>query len=160
MTNQDILEAIAKHRQRKERIVFTNGCFDVLHVGHCRYLKLARERGDVLVVGLNSDASVRRLKGNTRPVVPCDERRELLLALKPVDYVCVFEEDTPKELIEKVRPDVLVKGGDWPVEKIVGHELVQSYGGTVESLPYIEGSSTTDVIERIRTALKTEGKSS
>ena len=132
------------------KLVFTNGCFDILHVGHSRYLAQARALGNALVVGLNSDDSVRRLKGKERPVVPCEERREMLLALKAVDYVIIFDEDTPQKLIEQVRPDVLVKGGDWPVEKIVGHEFVQSYGGTVKSLPYIPGASTTDIIARVK----------
>lgn len=147
--NSAALEAIAKHRERKERVVFTNGCFDILHVGHVRYLQRARELGEVLVIGLNSDESVKRLKGRSRPILPLDERRELLLALRAVDYVCVFAEDTPFEIIAQVRPDVLVKGGDWPVEKIVGHDYVASYGGKTYSLPYIEGRSTTEIIAQI-----------
>ncbi len=154
MTKQATLEAIAKHRERKERVVFTNGCFDILHVGHSRYLAQARELGEVLVVGLNSDRSVRGLKGPSRPVVPEEERREMLLALKAVDYVILFDEDTPLRLIEEVVPDVLVKGGDWPVEKIVGHEFVQSRGGLVRSLPYVEGSSTTDIIQKIVSTIR------
>lgn len=143
------LDAIANRRARKERVVFTNGCFDVLHVGHARYLSDARKLGDLLVVGLNTDASVRRLKGERRPIVPESERLELLLALKPVDFVVLFDEDTPLRLIERVLPDVLVKGGDWPVEKIVGHELVLANGGQVLSLPFVPGRSSTDIIERI-----------
>jgi D-beta-D-heptose 7-phosphate kinase/D-beta-D-heptose 1-phosphate adenosyltransferase len=148
--NNDSLQAIAKHKSRKERVVFTNGCFDVLHIGHSRYLTQARALGDLLVVGLNSDRSVRALKGPARPIVPQSERRELLLALKAVDYVCIFDEETPLKLIQEVRPDILVKGGDWPVEKIVGHEFVASIGGRTMSLPYVEGNSTSDIIRRIQ----------
>jgi rfaE bifunctional protein nucleotidyltransferase chain/domain len=147
---QDALKAIAKHHERKERVVFTNGCFDILHVGHVCYLEQAKALGDVLVVGLNSDSSVVKLKGPQRPIVPQAERGELLLALKPVDYVIVFSEDTPLELIKKVKPDVLVKGGDWPVEKIVGADFVQANGGKAYSLPFVDGSSTTNIIEKIR----------
>ena len=150
LDNHSTLQAIAKHQARKERIVFTNGCFDVLHVGHARYLTAARNLGDLLVVGLNSDRSVCALKGDPRPIVPVGERKELLLSLKPVDFVCIFDEDTPLELIKQVRPDVLVKGGDWPLEKIVGSDFVASIGGKTLSLPYVAGSSTTDIIERIR----------
>lgn len=146
----ELAQAIAKHREKKERIVFTNGCFDILHVGHVRYLSEARALGDLLVVGLNSDSSVRELKGSERPVVGETERAEILRALKCVDYVAVFNEDTPLSLIEQIRPDVLVKGGDWPVEKIVGAQFVQSYGGEVRTLSFYQGHSTTDLLERIR----------
>ncbi|MCB0324667.1 MAG: D-glycero-beta-D-manno-heptose 1-phosphate adenylyltransferase [Bdellovibrionales bacterium] len=146
----DVLKAIELHRQAQERVVFTNGCFDILHVGHVRYLTDAKALGDVLVVGLNSDASVRRLKGPTRPIVPEAERAELLLALKAVDYVLVFDEDTPLELIKQVRPKLLVKGGDWSVDRIVGSDFVASIGGETRSLPFVEGRSTTDIIQRIR----------
>lgn len=148
--NAQTLKAIAEHRSGKQRVVFTNGCFDVLHVGHLRYLQAARALGEVLVVGINSDDSVRRLKGPERPIVPEDDRRELLLGLKPVDYVCTFSDDTPLALIQQVQPDILVKGGDWPIEKIVGSDFVQSYGGDVRSLAFYEGFSTTNIIERIR----------
>ena len=131
------------------RVVFTNGCFDILHAGHADLLARARAEGDVLVVGVNSDASVTRLKGPTRPVTPEDERLFVLANLGCVDYVALFEEDTPLELIEAVQPDVLVKGGDWPVEKIVGREVVQTKGGRVLSLPLLPGRSTTGIIERI-----------
>jgi rfaE bifunctional protein nucleotidyltransferase chain/domain len=127
------------------RVVFTNGCFDLLHVGHVRYLREARALGEVLVVGLNSDSSVRALKPG-RPVVEEDERAEVLAGLAAVDYVTVFSEDTPYALIGRLRPDILVKGGDWRVEEIVGSDIVPR---TV-SLPYIEGRSTTSLIEKIR----------
>ncbi|MDD2942586.1 MAG: D-glycero-beta-D-manno-heptose 1-phosphate adenylyltransferase [bacterium] len=142
------LEQLAKARQNK-KVVFTNGCFDILHVGHIRVLADARDLGDILVVGLNSDSSVRRLKGDSRPVIPEEERQEMLLALKSVDYVFIFDEDTPEELIRQIRPDILTKGGDWKIEQIVGGPFVTSYGGEVLSLPYRAGYSTTGTIERI-----------
>lgn len=131
------------------KTVFTNGCFDLLHVGHLRYLEDARSLGDRLVVGLNSDASVKRLKGDTRPIVPEHERREMLLGLKPVDDVIIFEEDTPLRLIMEVKPDILVKGGDWAIEQIVGGDFVVSNGGEVLSLPFHEGRSSTNIIGKI-----------
>ncbi|MFN8392439.1 MAG: D-glycero-beta-D-manno-heptose 1-phosphate adenylyltransferase [Bdellovibrionota bacterium] len=154
LDNDSTLQAIANLRSRKAQIVFTNGCFDVLHVGHIRYLAEARSLGDALVVGLNSDRSVKELKGPSRPIVPEQERRELLLALRAVDFVCIFDEPTPLELIQKVCPNILVKGGDWPVEKIVGNEFVASTGGITRSLPFVDGHSTTDIIERIEKRMK------
>jgi len=134
------------------RLVFTNGCFDLIHTGHTRYLAQARGLGQALVVGLNSDRSVRALKGPTRPLRPQDKRAEVLASLASVDYVVIFDEDTPARLIEALQPDVLVKGGDWPVERIVGAEGVLKRGGQVLSLPLIEGESTTGLIERIKRA--------
>ena len=130
-------------------VVFTNGCFDILHVGHVRYLKDAKNLGDILVVGLNSDASVKRLKGEERPVQTEGDRAEVLAALDVVDYVCLFEEDTPLELIRKVCPDKLVKGGDWTPDKIVGSEFVLKRGGEVLSLPFHKGRSTTSIVNKI-----------
>lgn len=132
------------------RVVFTNGCFDILHVGHARYLKDARALGDILVVGLNSDASVKRIKGETRPVVNENDRAELLSSLASVDYVVLFNDDTPLALIENVAPDVLVKGGDWAPEQIVGSKFVLARGGEVRSLPFHPGRSTTSILERIQ----------
>lgn len=132
-----------------KRLVFTNGCFDILHLGHVDYLARARQLGDLLVVGVNSDASVRRLKGARRPVNGENERAGVLGALACVDHVVVFEEDTPYRLIELIQPDVLVKGGDWPVHKIVGRDIVEARGGKVLSLPVLPGYSTTGTIERI-----------
>jgi D-beta-D-heptose 7-phosphate kinase/D-beta-D-heptose 1-phosphate adenosyltransferase len=142
---------IERERLRREgkRLVFTNGCFDLLHPGHVRYLAHARSLGDALAVALNSDASVRALKGEGRPVLNQDERAEVLAALEAVDYVTVFDEETPRELIAALLPDLLVKGGDWPIEEIVGREEVEAAGGQVLSLPFVEGSSTTDIIKRI-----------
>jgi len=129
--------------------VFTNGCFDILHVGHVRYLKKAREMGDCLIIGLNSDSSVRRIKGDKRPIVPEDERAEMLLSLEYVDYVVFFEEETPYLLIKDIKPDILVKGGDWDVKDIVGSDLVKKAGGTVKNISYIDGKSTTNIINKI-----------
>ncbi|MCB0422953.1 MAG: D-glycero-beta-D-manno-heptose 1-phosphate adenylyltransferase [Bdellovibrionales bacterium] len=132
----------------KQRVVFTNGCFDILHVGHVRYLQEARAQGDLLVVGLNSDSSVKALKGPTRPIQNEADRAEILSALGCVDYVCLFSEETPRQLIEQILPDVLVKGGDWPVEQIVGHDIVLARGGEVKSLQFVEGRSSTSIIEK------------
>ncbi|MFN3780647.1 MAG: D-glycero-beta-D-manno-heptose 1-phosphate adenylyltransferase [Candidatus Kapaibacteriota bacterium] len=137
-------------RENNLKIVFTNGCFDILHIGHIKYLKEAKTYGDKLIVGLNSDSSVRRLKGMQRPIVPENERAEVLDSLKPVDYVVIFEEDTPMELIKIVKPDVLVKGGDYTEENIVGANYVGSYGGRVIVIPYVAGRSTTSLIDKIR----------
>ncbi|MGQ9819820.1 MAG: D-glycero-beta-D-manno-heptose 1-phosphate adenylyltransferase [Candidatus Kapaibacteriales bacterium] len=131
-------------------IVFTNGCFDILHFGHVLYLKQAKALGDILIVGLNSDSSVRRIKGSKRPITPEIERAEILDTLKPVDYVVIFEEDTPEYLIRIVKPDFLVKGGDYNVENIVGARFVQTYGGKVVTIPYVQGNSTTNIIQKIK----------
>lgn len=137
-------------RDSGKTLVFTNGCFDLLHPGHVRYLREARALGDALVVALNSDLSVRILKGEGRPILNLKERLEVIGALESVDYVTVFDEETPYSLIVQLLPDVLVKGGDWPLNEIVGREQVEAAGGKVLSLPFIEGSSTTDIIERIK----------
>ncbi len=133
---------------RSKKIVFTNGCFDLLHVGHIRYLQEARAQGDLLVIGVNADESVKRLKGPTRPIQNENDRAEILSALSAVDYVVIFPEETPAKLIETVRPNVLVKGGDWKPEQIVGGPFVLSYGGQVKSLQFVEGRSTTKLIEK------------
>ena len=130
-------------------VIFTNGCFDILHPGHVDLLQRARALGDILVLGLNSDDSVRRLKGPTRPINALAERAFVLAGLSAVDYIAPFEEDTPLELIRAIQPDVLIKGGDWPVEKIVGREVVEARGGTVLSLPLLPGYATTDLVRRI-----------
>ena len=131
-------------------IVFTNGCFDLIHAGHVRYLKAARKMGDLLIVGVNSDQSVRDLKGPERPVVPLPERLEVLLSLRWVDAVVPFDEPTPVELIKAIRPHVLVKGGDWDPEKIAGREILETYGGKTVNVPFHKGVSTTEIIRRIR----------
>ncbi len=145
-----LLEELSWRRKKGQKVVFTNGCFDILHAGHVEYLRRARELGDCLVVGLNSDASVRRLKGPRRPVNTVSDRALVLANLYSVDYVVVFDEDTPEGLIRAIRPDVLVKGADWPEEKIVGASFVRSYGGRVVRLPLLEGRSTSEIIRRIR----------
>src|SRR5262249_40297456 len=132
-----------------KKVVFTNGCFDLLHAGHVRYLKEARALGDYLVVGLNSDASVQALKGPDRPVQTETDRAEILSSLACVDAVCIFGDATPVRLIQQVEPDILVKGGDWPIEKIAGADFVLSRGGKVFSLPFHEGRSTSKLIEKI-----------
>ncbi|MFB3844969.1 MAG: D-glycero-beta-D-manno-heptose 1-phosphate adenylyltransferase [Candidatus Cloacimonadaceae bacterium] len=133
-----------------KQIVFTNGCFDILHAGHVQYLEQAKKLGDILVVGLNSDASVRRLKGENRPINKQEDRALVLAALGFVDYIIIFEEDTPYELIKIVNPDVLVKGGDWKETDIIGADIVQAKGGIVLSLPLRPGLSTSKIIEEIK----------
>lgn len=141
-------EFTKKLQQLKRPLVFTNGCFDLLHVGHIRYLQEARALGASLVVGLNTDASVRVLKGPQRPVQNENDRAEILAALGCVDLTTLFNEETPEKLIEKIRPDILVKGGDWSVDRIAGGPFVQSYGGKVLSLQLVPGRSTTKLIEK------------
>jgi len=147
---EDALAVIEGWRAEGLRIVFTNGCFDLLHPGHVGYLDAARRLGDRLVVGLNDDASVRRLKGAERPVNPLADRALMLAALKPVDLVMPFSEDTPLNLIRRIRPDVLVKGGDYREQDIVGAAEVRKTGGRVVVLPFLDGHSSTGLIERIR----------
>lgn len=147
---ENIETSLAPLRSQGKKIVFTNGCFDLLHVGHVRYLQEARALGDVLVVGVNSDASVKRLKGPTRPVQVEADRAEILAALGAVDFTVLFTEDTPENLIKKIRPDILVKGGDWQIDQIVGAPFVMSYGGQVMSLQFVDGKSTTKLIEKAK----------
>lgn len=136
-------------KESGKKIVFTNGCFDILHTGHVSYLNEAKSCGDILVIGLNSDASIKRLKGETRPVNNEADRKFVLENLKAVDFVFIFEEDTPLKLIKEVNPNVLVKGGDWKVEQIVGSDFVMANGGEVKSLQFVKGYSTTNIIEKI-----------
>ncbi len=152
ITTTHPLSDILQDRQRKgERVVFTNGCFDLLHIGHIRYLQSARALGDLLVVAVNSDESVRSLaKGLRRPLTPMDQRIEVLAALTCVDYVVSFDESTPLQIIETLQPDVLVKGGDWPLDQIVGKEIVEKRGGTVKSVSLTPDVSTSLIIERIQ----------
>jgi len=140
---------LRRARARGARAVFTNGVFDILHAGHVRYLKAASKLGDLLVVGVNSDASTRRIKGPKRPIVPCRERAEMLASLRCVDWVVPFGEDTPGKLILKLRPDILVKGADWAKGKIVGGDFVEAHGGKVVRMPLLKGRSTTNIIRRI-----------
>ncbi len=133
----------------KQKIVFTNGCFDIIHTGHTRYLSEARSAGDYLVVAVNSDESVSSLKGDKRPIVPLEERMEVLAALHFVDFVISFSELDPYNVIKKLKPDVLIKGGDWPVDKIIGRDVVEENGGSVFTIPEIPGQSTTGIINKI-----------
>src|SRR5215210_3959173 len=149
LDREELVREREQARREGKRLVFTNGCFDLLHPGHVRYLNRARALGDALVVALNSDRSVRALKGEGRPILTEGERAEVMAALEAVDYVTIFDEETPRELIAVLLADVLVKGGDWPIEQIVGREEVEAAGGKVLSLPYVEGSSTTDILGRI-----------
>lgn len=138
-------------RKSKEiKVVFTNGCFDLLHRGHVEYLEQAKSFGDLLFVGLNSDASVRRLKGANRPFVPESDRAYILSRLEAVDIVCIFEEDTPFELVSRVKPDILVKGGDYQIHEIIGRDIVEHLGGHVVTIPLVEGRSSTNLIDKIR----------
>ena len=146
--NERIAEFAAALREGGARVVFTNGCFDILHAGHVRYLAAARALGDVLILGLNSDASVRRLKGETRPVNSEADRAEVVGALASVDYVVIFGEDTAEELIAKVQPAVYAKGGDYTLETLPEARIVESYGGEVAFIPLVEGKSTTNIIAR------------
>ena len=146
----------AELRAAGRRLVFTNGCFDILHVGHVRYLAAARRLGDALLVAVNSDRSVRALKGAGRPVMNEGERAELLAALAAVDFVTVFDEESPRKLIAELLPDILVKGGDYALEEIHGREEVEAAGGRVLALPFVEGASTTGIIERVRAVTSDE----
>ncbi|MHB8828404.1 MAG: D-glycero-beta-D-manno-heptose 1-phosphate adenylyltransferase [Syntrophales bacterium] len=149
LSRKELKEAVERLREKGDKIVFTNGCFDILHAGHVRYLKQARAAGDILVLGLNSDSSVRKIKGEKRPIVPQEERAEVVASLRSVDYVTIFEETTPLNLIEFLKPDVLVKGADWREEDIAGRNSVLSWGGRIELIPVVEGASTTNIIEKI-----------
>lgn len=146
---KELLRIIKNLRAKGNRIVFTNGCFDLLHIGHIRYLEKAKTLGDILVVGVNSDSSVRKIKGPKRPVLPVKERTEILSGLECVDYVTIFDEVDPLKLITSLKPNVLVKGGDWAKEQIVGREVVERSGGEVVAIPFIKGASTSNLIETI-----------
>jgi D-glycero-beta-D-manno-heptose 1-phosphate adenylyltransferase len=150
LTLDEAILRFGREKRNGRRVVFTNGCFDLLHPGHIGILEQARALGDVLIVGLNSDASVRQLKGPGRPVLPERERAEILAALECVDAVVIFDELTPREVIARLLPDVLVKGGDWPGDQIVGREEVEAAGGRVVSIPVIPGYSTTEILRKIR----------
>ena len=148
-TREELHRIIEVLKKEGKRIVFTNGCFDLLHIGHIRYLEAAKGLGDILVVGINSDQSVRGLKGPLRPILPVEERAEILSGLGCIDYVTVFDEPDPSELVSLLQPHVLVKGGDWIREAVVGKEVVERSGGEVVILPFIKGSSTSSLIEVI-----------
>jgi len=155
VSREDLKGQIKRLKEKGKKIVFTNGCFDILHIGHVRYLNQAKELGDILVLALNSDSSVRSIKGPSRPVVPQDERAYIMASLDMVDYVTIFDEETPRELIEYLEPDILVKGGDWSEDSVVGRESVKKSGGKVVIVPQFNASSTdhpastTNIIEKI-----------
>lgn len=155
LPRDQLLSLLSSERAKGKRIVFTNGCFDLMHIGHTRYLQAARALGDILVVGVNSDASVHTLeKAPDRPIVPEAQRAEILAALGCVDFVVIFNESDPLQLITAVQPDVLVKGGDWGIDRIVGREIVEARGGVVKTIPLVPGLSTTTLIQRIRSTVK------
>jgi rfaE bifunctional protein nucleotidyltransferase chain/domain len=147
----NLSEVIESYRRQGKKIVFTNGCFDLLHIGHVRYLEEAAKLGDVLIVGINTDASVQKLKGPTRPIQNENDRAEILASLKSVDHTVLFTEDTPYNLIKQILPNVLVKGGDWTPDQIVGSDVVLANKGEVKSLLFIDGKSTTKIIEKSKT---------
>lgn len=146
---EELRRVVARLKKEGKRIVFTNGCFDLIHVGHTRYLEEAKKLGDILVVAVNSDHSVKVIKGNRRPVIPEEERAEVLAALKCVDFVAIFDEPDPLNIISSLKPDVLVKGGDWSEDAIIGREVVESIGGEVVCIPEVKGASTSSIIDRI-----------
>jgi D-beta-D-heptose 7-phosphate kinase/D-beta-D-heptose 1-phosphate adenosyltransferase len=151
LKNLGELEAIASEARRAGKtVVFTNGCFDLLHRGHVHILREARGKGDILIVGINSDRSVRGIKGPARPILAETDRIELIAAMEMVDYVVLFDESDPRKLIEAIKPNVLAKGGDWGQDGVVGADIVEREGGRVAVIPYLKGFSTTEIIERIR----------
>jgi len=148
-TRKQLRTLVRTLRTRGRRIVFTNGCFDLLHIGHVRYLEKAKSLGDILIVALNSDQSIHQIKGSQRPIIPEKERAEVIAALGCVDYVILFDEPDPQNLIADLLPDVLVKGGDWSREKIIGKDIVQARGGKVVTIPMVPQASTTRIINSI-----------
>lgn len=147
---EPLKEILNSEKDRGKRIVFTNGCFDLIHIGHIRYLKKASKLGDILVLGLNTDSSVRKLKGENRPITPENDRAEILAALEMIDYVILFNEETPLKLISELKPDILVKGADYQGKKVVGKEIVEENGGRIELIQFEEGKSTSNLIDKIR----------
>lgn len=145
----DLVKIRKRFRKENKKVVFTNGCFDILHSGHIHLFREAKKRGDVLVVAINDDASIRKIKGLSRPIFPVQERLEILEALKEIDYLVSFSEETPQKIIASLLPDVLVKGGDWKIEEVVGREEVEEKGGKVVIIPSFKGYSSTKIIERI-----------
>jgi len=148
-TIDELIEIRNELKKQNKKVVFTNGVFDILHAGHVDYLCKAKNFGDILILGLNSDASVRRIKGEKRPIVPQKERAFVLSNLKCIDYITIFEEDTPYEVIKKLVPDILIKGGDWAKENIVGKDVVENSGGKIETIEFVNIQSTTNIIKTI-----------
>ena len=145
----ELIEIRNKLKKENKKVVFTNGCFDILHAGHVDYIIKAKEKGDILIVAVNSDSSMKRIKGTSRPIVPQNERAFIVSSLKPVDYAVIFEEDTPYEIITKLLPDILVKGEDWSIENIVGRDIVEANGGKVETIKFVNNQSTTNIIKTV-----------
>jgi rfaE bifunctional protein nucleotidyltransferase chain/domain len=152
LSKDHLKRAIEQYKKEGKKIVFTNGCFDILHAGHVRYLSDAKKLGDILVLAINSDSSVRSIKGKPRPFIPQTERAYVIASLESVDYVTIFDEDTPLLLIEYLQPHILVKGGDWTEETVVGRDSVTKWGGRVVIMPEVKGISTTNIIEKIKKA--------
>lgn len=150
LTLEQLTSVLTLLRLKQKKIVFTNGCFDIIHQGHVDYLAKAREKGDILILGLNTDNSVHRLKGETRPIQDEQSRAMIIASLLCVDYVVLFNEDTPYELIKQIQPDVLVKGADYKVENIVGYDIVTAKGGKVETIEFLEGYSTSNIVNKIK----------
>jgi len=146
---KELVEIRDNLKKENKKVVFTNGCFDILHAGHVDYIIKAKEKGDILIIAVNSDTSMKRIKGELRPVVPQNERAFIISNLKPVDYVVIFEEDTPYEVIKQLVPDILVKGEDWSIENIVGRDVVESNGGKVETIKFVNNQSTTNIIKTV-----------
>ncbi|MDP3979989.1 MAG: D-glycero-beta-D-manno-heptose 1-phosphate adenylyltransferase [Chlamydiota bacterium] len=147
---ESLQKILREKKEQGSKVVFTNGCFDVLHIGHIRLLSAAKGAGDILVVALNSDESIRRIKDQTRPIVPLLERAEIIASLRDVDFVTSFDEETPLEIIGYLKPDIIVKGGDYHIDDVVGKDIVLSYGGEVKLFPYIDGLSTSNIIRKIQ----------
>jgi len=147
-----LTKIIARLKIAKQKIVFTNGCFDIIHRGHVNYLQTAKKKGDILVVAINSDASIKRIKGSSRPINPQLDRSEIIAALESVDYITIFNQSTPLEVIKKIKPDVLVKGADWKASDIVGADILKQYGGKIAREKFLDGYSTTKLIEKIAKA--------
>ena len=148
-TLEEIKSIRKKLREENKKVVFTNGCFDLIHAGHVDYMTKAKELGDVLIVGLNSDSSVKRIKGDKRPILNEEERAFIISSLKPVDYVVLFDEDTPANLIAEIIPDILVKGADWSIKNIVGRDVVEANGGEVKTIRFVNDQSTSKIIKYI-----------
>jgi D-beta-D-heptose 7-phosphate kinase/D-beta-D-heptose 1-phosphate adenosyltransferase len=153
---EELIKVVSLATSIGKTVVFTNGCFDLIHGGHIEFLQKAKDKGDILVLGLNSDKSVTALKGEGRPIKTEKERANIISALKYVDYITIFDEETPEEIIREVRPDILVKGNDYDINKVVGREIVEGYGAKVELIPIVKGLSTTNIVEKILKSYKTE----
>lgn len=149
VTLEQIIDIRRKLKSENKKVVFTNGCFDILHSGHIDYLSKSKKLGDILIVGVNTDSSIRRIKGNKRPIMNEGDRAFILSSLKPVDYVVLFDEDTPAEIINKIVPDILVKGADWEISKIIGRDIVEKNGGEVKTITFVNDISTSKIIDTI-----------